>query len=248
MAEASAQTMQVHPKGLSSFFTLTGLLVLCVLVVFWLNRPMVASVEGSYERVNTLDVLAVVEPFLGSGLLAVDLSQVQQQVESLSWVDRARVQRRWPNRLVVIVSEHVAAARWGDQGLLNTRGEVFIRNAKHIPTELPLLNGPDGSEWLVAQKYMEIRGVLVQSGFGLNELTLSARGAWRVILANGVELRFGREHFDERLNRFIKFASPLILKHENKISYVDLRYGNGFSVGWKEPVPGDDDLEIEPNA
>ena len=81
---------------------------------------------------------------------------------------------------------------------------------------------------------MEIRGELIRTGLGLKAITLSPRGAWRVTLANDVEVRFGRERFDDRLERFLSAAAPLLLKNENKVLYIDLRYGNGFAVGWSK--------------
>jgi cell division septal protein FtsQ len=37
---------------------------------------------------------------------------------------------------------------------------------------------------------------------------------------------------NERLERFIALASPMVAKRLAEISYVDMRYTNGFSVGW----------------
>ncbi len=250
MSVATGNVFQrdVAPSKLGLLVTL-ALVGLCVVaLILFLNRPLVASVGGNYERVNELDILARVETYLDAGLLGVDLVQVRKEVESLAWVDRVRVQRRWPNRLVLLVTEHVAAARWGESGLLNTRGEVFVSNARHMPPELPLLDGPEGSAWQVAQRYMEIRGRLIQTGLGLTEITLSPRGAWRVVLANNIEVRFGREQFANRLDRFVRFAAPMMLKHENQISYIDLRYGNGFAVGWHENARAKQMVEINPDG
>ena len=44
----------------------------------------------------------------------------------MPWVDAVSVQRAWPRGLHVLVIEQVAAARWGETGLLNTRGELFV--------------------------------------------------------------------------------------------------------------------------
>ena len=43
---------------------------------------------------------------------------------------------------------------------------------------------------------------------------------------------FGRQAVSERLERFIALASPMVAKRLAEISYVDMRYTNGFSVGW----------------
>ena len=45
-------------------------------------------------------------------------------------------------------------------------------------------------------------------------------------------MRLGRQAVNERLERFIALASPMVAKRVAEITYVDMRYTNGFSVGW----------------
>ena len=80
----------------------------------------------------------------GAGLLSVDLAAVRRAIHTLPWVDAVSVQRAWPRGLNVLVIEQVAAARWGETGLLNTRGELFATDERHIPPELAQLSGPRG--------------------------------------------------------------------------------------------------------
>jgi cell division protein FtsQ len=162
----------------------------------------------------------------------VNLDQVRHSIERIEWVDRAVVRRNWPDAIRVIVTEQVAAARWNEAGLLNARGELFIRNARYVPPELPLLQGPDGSERIVARLYLEAQGRLLEAGLRLTGVQLDERGAWQLELANGVEVKLGRQSVDARLERFIRLASPLVAKRLAEINYVDMRYTNGFSVGW----------------
>jgi cell division protein FtsQ len=61
---------------------------------------------------------------------------------------------------------------------------------------------------------------------------LDERGAWELELANGVAVKLGRQAVVERLERFIRLASQLVAKRLAEINYVDMRYTNGFSVGW----------------
>ena len=158
---------------------------------------------------------------------------VENAVEALPWVDHARVQRRWPNSLHVTVVEQTAAARWGDSGLLNTRGELFVRSATHVPAELPRLSGPDGTESQVAQRYLSAQGRMLEAGMRIAALRLDERGAWEMDLDSGVTVRLGRRDVDERIDRFIRTASQVIAHRMNEITYVDMRYSNGFAIGWR---------------
>jgi cell division protein FtsQ len=210
-----------------------GCATLALLLALALDRPVQrVLVEGSFQRVSLPEIEAAVVEVARGGLASVDLADVRVRIEGIDWVDHAVVQRRWPDTLRVVIVEQVAAARWNDTGLLNARGELFLRNARYVPPELPLLEGPDGSEGIVAQLYLDAQGRLLEAGVRLTGVRLNERGAWELELANGVRVRLGRLAVTERLERFIRLASPLVAKRAAEIGYVDMRYTNGFSVGW----------------
>jgi len=130
-----------------------------------LDRPVrVISIDGSFQRVSPGQIEKAVAPFAHQGFMSANLDDIQRAVESLPWVDHARIARRWPNSLRVTVIEQTAAARWGESGLLNTRGELFVRTATHVPAELPHLSGPEGSESQVAERYLAAQGRMLEAG------------------------------------------------------------------------------------
>lgn len=205
-----------------------------------LDRPVAIEVAGAGQRVSTLEVRAALREFEGAGFLSADLDVVRAAVEALPWVDRARVQRAFPARLKVTITEQVAAARWGERGLLNTRGELFVEHSRFPLPELPLLDGPEGSEWRVAQRYLEVHGLVTPLGFSVSALRMNARGAWDLAFANGLLVHLGRRAIGERLRRFAGVAARRVQELEARVAYVDMRYSNGFVIGWKSGyAPGD---------
>ena len=214
-----------------------GLGVMVWGLVVSLDRPIgKVEVAGQFQRVAPLQIEEVVAPFRGSGFLSIDLDALNAALENIPWVDRARVERKWPNGVRVFITEHVAAARWGESGLMNTRGELFLKDARHIPQELPQLVGPAGTEGQVAKLYLDSYPRLLGVGMRLTRVELDARGAWQLTLHNGVTVRLGRQDVPARLERFIAVASPIVAARAAEVSYVDLRYSNGFSVGWNAPT------------
>lgn len=202
-----------------------------------LDRPIArVEVGGNFQRVAPVQIEAAVAPFRGAGFLFVDLDALQSALESIPWIDRARVERRWPNGVRVLIIEQVPAARWGEDGLMNTRGELFIRGARHLPPELPQLIGPAGKEEAVARLYLDTYPRLLAVGMRLSRVELDPRGAWQLTLANGIQVRLGRQDVAARLQRFISVASPMVAARSAEVGYVDLRYSNGFSVGWNAPA------------
>jgi cell division protein FtsQ len=205
-------------------------------VAMWtLDQPIESvQVAGRFQRVSPADVeRAVKERVRDVGLVSVDLQSVRKAIATIPWVDRVTVQRAWPHGLRVVVSEQVAAARWRENGLLNTRGELFASGARHVPQELAQLDGPDGTETEVAQRYLSSSGRLAEAGLRLTALRLDARGAWEFELANGVTVRLGRREVDERFERFVTTAAKLVTQRADDIAYVDMRYTNGFAIGWR---------------
>jgi cell division protein FtsQ len=192
------------------------------------------SVSGRFQRVSAMEVEQAVKARVRDmGLISVDLGAVQRAVEQLPWVESATVERQWPRALNIRVVEQVAAARWGANGLLNTRGELFISEARHIPPELPRLSGPQGTEAEVARRYLAAQGQLLEAGMRLTAVRLDLRGAWEFDLDNGITVRLGRRQVEERLQRFVQAAVGQITSHANDINYIDMRYTNGFAIGWR---------------
>jgi cell division protein FtsQ len=207
-------------------------IVAVVAIGYALDRPINrVEVVGVFRRVTSMDVEQVVRTKLHGGFVRANLSEVQSSIEAMPWVDNARVQRRWPNALLVHITEQEAVARWGDSGLINSRGELFVRNETHIPGELPLMKGPDGTERRVADRFFQVRTQLENAGLSLSVIRLDDRGAWEIELANGVVIRLGRREVEERIDRFLKSAAPLVTDRSAEIAYIDMRYSNGFAVG-----------------
>ena len=209
--------------------------LLGLLVTRALDEPIdQVTLEGRFQRVSPLELEQAVRKRVdGAGLVSVDLAALQRSVEALPWVDRATVARAWPRGLRIEVTEQVAAARWGADGLLNARGELFLTGARFLPPELPRLSGPVGSEGAVARRYLAIQGRLAEGGVRLTALRLDARGAWEIDLHNGVRVRLGRRDVDERFERFVAAALRLVEQRGAELAYVDMRYSNGFAAGWR---------------
>ncbi|MDH5622448.1 MAG: cell division protein FtsQ/DivIB [Gammaproteobacteria bacterium] len=191
------------------------------------------EISGPLQRVTAMNIEAAISAEIDAGFVGADIDRMQEQILALPWIDQARVARRWPNRISITVTEQVPAAVWGDSGLLNTRGELFVTESRHVPAELPRLSGPDSHSAEVAARYLDVRDQLIPVGLDVRRVHLDARGSWDMTLSNGIEVRLGRRDVAERTDLFLEIVADIITGRATEIEYVDMRYGNGFTIGWK---------------
>lgn len=219
--------------------------------VWLMDRPIDSvKVAGTFERVSAVQVEAALAPYLGGGFLSTDLNRLRRELTKLPWIARASIRRRWPAYLEVTVVEERPAACWGEDGLLNTNGMLFVEHASHVPVELPRLNGPPGTQMTVARRYFDLQARLEQRGLSAVSLTIDKRGAWELRLNNGVLVRFGATAVDERVTRFFHALDQVIASRGEQVEYLDMRYTNGFAIRWKDtnPRPAAMAQEIHPDA
>lgn len=205
-----------------------------VCTVWLMDRPITAVlVQGPFERVSAMQIEEALAEHVQDGFLSSDLGKIQGAAAGLPWVATASVQRRWPGSLVVRVVEQQPAACWGEDGLLNEAGELFVKGEVRLPAELPRLIGPDGSERRVASMYFTIQTQLEQRGLAALSLDLDARGAWSFRLNNGVAVRLGADAVEQRLARFFRALDNGVAVNSEQVAYVDMRYTHGFAIGWR---------------
>jgi cell division protein FtsQ len=215
--------------------SVAGVIAVVAGLLLFVNQPIERiQVEGRFQHLTALDVDKVVRTQLhGAGLISLNLSAMQRAIRTLPWVESASVQRMWPHGLRVRVSEQQAVARWNERDLVNANGTLFYTDARFVAPELPQLAGPSGTEAEVVARYLALQGRISEVGMRLLALRRDARGAWEAQLDNGVSVRFGRKQVDERSARFLAVALRMLVQRAADIAYVDMRYSNGFAIGWR---------------
>jgi cell division protein FtsQ len=211
--------------GLAAVLMFYGLLMAAMqLPVFPLRA---VEVTGRIAHTTHDQVRAIVAEQLRGNFFTLDLDAARATFQKLPWVRRATLRRHWPDRLEVEVEEHVALARWRDNGLVNTYGEVFEAATSEI---LPIFIAPEGTAADVAQRYEAFRALLEPLGKRPVQVYLSARRAWELTLSDGEVLELGRGQMEERLRRFASAYGRTLAQLPNRPYRIDLRYSNGFAV------------------
>ncbi len=207
----------------------------------WLQRPLAQiEINGTVQQLDTRLLEQRLWRHVEASYALEELAPIKRLLEQQEWVNRVEVQRSWPDLLQVRVREERPVARWGDRGLVNEQGRVFSPNgaiSRDLPSEfavLPQLRGPEQRSLAMMAQYRDFNQILRPLGIHLTGLQMEARGAWTLTLDSGIRLLIGRGNAIEKLRRFNKVYSELLVRYADRIVQIDARYSNGLAVTWSE--------------
>jgi len=201
---------------------------------------------------------------VNGGFFSLDLEQFLQQIESLPWVESVSIRKKWPDTIQLSIRERKAVARWMPIGtvtkklddkvvwdekwdkkqLISDKGVVFEAhlNAQQLAffSAFDLYVGPKSLAAKVLKKCREITTKLALAKLELDVCGLDQRRAWNVEISSGFSLKLGRELLSgitaQRIEDFVKVFKTTLHNYMARIAHVDMRYTNGFTVGWKEKI------------
>jgi cell division protein FtsQ len=230
-------------------FTATLVFVLFALTLvgagaWWVLRqpffPIAAlKVDGEVTHNSAVTLRATVTPQITGNFFTADLARARTAFESVPWVRQAVVRREFPNKLRATLVEHVPVAHWGaDTGaqMVNGFGEIFDADAGEIDDKLPRLDGPPEQAGQVLGMYRMMVPLFAPYEIGIEELGLSSRGSWHVVLDTGALIELGRGRSEEvaaRTERFLRTVAQVAAQYGRTVASIegaDLRHHEGYAL------------------
>ncbi|NNE38935.1 MAG: FtsQ-type POTRA domain-containing protein [Gammaproteobacteria bacterium] len=216
-----------------SIIVITLLVVISLKILDPMTLPIRhVSINGDFNRLSPISLQERASNVVRGGFFNVNVETIQTVVSEEPWVKEIMVRRIWPDRIMVDIKEQQAVAKWGDSALINQGAVIFYPDLSTFPDELPYLSGPENFVALVVDYLNKFRGIIPES-LKVEELHLSDRRSWELILDNDLTLHFGKTDVMEKARQFFKYYSQISNNDNRHIHYVDLRYPNGFVIGWK---------------
>lgn len=221
-------------------------LICSMLFIYW--GDLVHSIDREIVKIEVRGELKYQQPevlqntlnkHLGEGFFSLDLNAVKKEVEAMPWIYSASLRRRWPGTLLITVKEQYPVASWNEAFFLNEYGEVFRPPEPVEIKSTPELLGPPDRAKDVLKRYVSYRDHLAAVDEEIALLSLEKRGAWRLRLQNGIDIKLGREPLEDKLKRFLRAYQQDLNSKAAEIQSIDARYTNGIAVRWKE-VPDSD--------
>jgi cell division protein FtsQ len=235
---ATSRHLKQHAFGglfLLMVLLLIGSLLYSTMSWMWDDKRLPLSkivLQGDLNYVSALDVQRAFAQLEHVGtFMSQDVDTLQSVAEAIPWVSHASIRKQWPDTVKVFLTEHHAEAIWNGIDLLNDSGQVFDGDIGQLEDEHVKLYGPKDSNELVLQTWRDIKTHFAPLGLTITSLVLNERRAWQIILDNGIRLELGKESLVERVDRFLSLYKELGSEAE-RVSYIDLRYDTGASVGW----------------
>lgn len=188
------------------------------------------------HQTDSADVQESLGPLVNKGFFAIDVEHIKDRLLQSPWVAKAVVQRVWPDKVLVTVTEKTAIARWNKDSLLSANGEIFSPDPKTYPADLPQLKGADNEQIVMLKQFKKISSQLAALHFKILRLEMTPDRSWSITLDNGVKLSAGRKDVLTHINHFVKVYPKVIGSRMAEVDYVDLRYPNGMAVKWKTTV------------
>lgn len=241
-------------------FLAKGIFLLLILFVVFLVTKFVGvltdsrhfplqkvSVVGNTQLTQEKDVKDLLVDLGGESFFEIDVAEVAKRVKSLPWVEDVSIKRKWPAELELTVQERQPIIRWGEGELMDDEGNRFV-NATHLNyTNLPKIEGLDGAEFVVLDAYQTLSDQFEQlDDIGFDKFVQNEHLSFELYLKNGVVVKFGRDDYYNRLERFVKAYQSGRIPDLTKVKALDFRYNKGFAVQWKEdhlPQPNNDNLQ-----
>ena len=206
-----------------------------VALELWRQPLQSVRVTGPFVNVSRQELEVAIAPHLPRAFLWVDVSAIRQAARAIPEIEDVSVRRVWPDRLDIEVREREAVARWRGRKLLEANASLFEPRSLESFAMLPRLEGPSGRHRQVLERWRQLDEIAQEYlNARVTRLEAHARGAWMAELTNGIVVQLATDTFEDDLPRYARAFPRALGPRLHDIKAIDLRYGNGFAVRWRE--------------
>ena len=186
------------------------------------------------ENSSVDDIREVAKKYVRSkSFFNVDINYLQSKIENIDWISSANIRRSYPNEIIIFVTEHIPVAIWNNKDYLNQYGEIFTANKKN--NKFPILISKNNKNKIIFEYLSLFSNDLIRHNINEKVVKIIEDDirSISVILSSGITIKLGSKNVKEKIDIFFKVYQTLNSSDLSKMRYIDMRYSNGFSVGWK---------------
>ena len=225
--------------------TIILLLIIIIIIAFIIKNNL--NNEKTYFQITDItidlknienssvdDIREVAKKYVRSkSFFNVDINYLQSKIENIDWISSANIRRSYPNEIIIFVTEHIPIAIWNNKDYLNQFGEIFTANKKN--NKLPILISKNNKNKIIFEYLSLFSNDLIRHNINEKVVKIIEDDirSISVILSSGITIKLGSKNVKEKIDIFFKVYQTLNSSDLSKMRYIDMRYSNGFSVGWK---------------
>ena len=225
--------------------TIILLLIIIIIIAFIIKNNL--NNEKTYFQITDItidlknienssvdDIREVAKKYVRSkSFFNVDINYLQSKIENIDWISSANIRRSYPNEIIIFVTEHIPVAIWNNKDYLNQYGEIFTANKKN--NKFPILISNNNKNKIIFEYLSLFSNDLIRHNINEKVMKIIEDDirSISVILSSGFTIKLGSKNVKEKIDIFFKVYQTLNSSDLSKMRYIDMRYSNGFSVGWK---------------
>jgi cell division protein FtsQ len=196
-------------------------------------------VEGRGETA-VADILSAVRANRGDPILGIDIDAVRQRLEDLPWIETASVERRFPDQLIVSVTEAEPMALWqrSQKLFLVSRDGAVIETANLGKyAKLLIIVGEDAPK--KAQDLFDILAQEPELRTHVTAAVLVGKRRWNIRMDNDVDVKLPEDGALEAWRHFADLNRQNNLLDKD-VTVVDMRQPDRVVVRQGHPQPAVD--------
>ncbi len=158
---------------------------------------------------------------------------LKKEIENVDWIRLADVRRVYPDEIEIYIIEHIPIAIWNDKMFLNDLGEIFFAN--DIDIKLPKIYSTNDRNKIIFKYFVTFSKNLIKNNIHHSVIKMDEnnRRSLTIKLSSNIIIYLGSNDIMNKIDTFFKVYNSLNSSDLTKIRYIDMRYSNGFAVGWK---------------
>ena len=191
------------------------------------------SIESKIINVNKDDVLEKSKSYYSKSFFNFKINILKKEIEKVSWVRSADIRRVYPDEIKIYITEHVPIAIWNNKSYMNDAGDIFF--IRDIKKNLPFINSNKNRNKIMFVYFSLLLKYISDYNFDIkiNKIEENDIRSLSAHLSSGIIVKFGSKGIEDKMHTFLKLYKTLNSSDLGKIGYIDMRYSNGFSIGWK---------------
>ena len=185
-------------------------------------------------NVNESDVFMIAENYLkNKSFFNINMDYLKNSIEKVDWVRNANIRRSYPNKVIIFIEEYKPVAVWNNDFYISENGDIF--SANKIEKKLPKLSSFAKRNIIIFEYFSLISDGILNNKINekIYQIKENEIRSLTLLFTSNIAVKFGSKNIKERIDTFLNIYKTLNSSDLKKIRYIDMRYSNGFTIGWK---------------